>query len=478
MPARSEPMESYTTPAATALRRDDAPPFAVSEERVEAHLASIRARVSRFIMVWALVVNVVWWTTDRAVMGHLDGVVEAFFRMRLTIAGTCAAALLVLWRQTELQGVRLGLCVALWLVLFGGVGYGVSTIGPLSAPWFHCLYPLVLATMPLPLGLRRRLLVTTLMSAALLVGFFLGRPDAASDPFLPVAAGYLVFTVVVALAFGHRIELLTRESFVVRLALEHSEAVIRRQRESLRDQVDERTRELRLLAGHLDQGAEAERRRIARELHDDLGQSVSALRFSMETARRRYARDPASIRANLSDLDALVGRVADDTRDAVTRLRPRILDDRGLIHATEWLVETTARHSGLEVWLELEGQTAALEPGEAALREAGPVESAAFRILQESLTNAVKHSGATRVSVRIAVDPEGLRLSVADNGGGLQPMRDGAMGLITMRERARSLDGTLTLHSLPGQGVRVECRLPLPRREVAPTVPQTAEERP
>jgi signal transduction histidine kinase len=287
------------------------------------------------------------------------------------------------------------------------------------------------------------------------------RPEAVHSEYFAMTLGYLSFTVGVALAFGHRYELLTRDLYVQRLALEHNREVIRRQREDLRVQVDERTRELRLLAGHLDRAAESERQRIARELHDDLGQSVSALRLSLATTLRRHARDPASIGANLDDLDELVGRIADGTRDAVTRLRPRILDDRGLVHAAEWLVRSTARHTGLDVSLDVRGDTAALEPGEGEVRAASPAATAAFRVLQEALNNAVRHAQARRIAVRLEASEGAVLLEVRDDGVGLGAKRDGGMGLITMRERARALGGELTVGPGERAGVVVACRLPL-----------------
>lgn len=428
-------------------------------------------------MVWSLVVNLIWWLSDAALMGEIPGAVGMMAVIRVCVLVTAAIVLTLLHGQRELNGARLVAVLGLWLGELGAIGACVSEIGDLSTPWFHLLHPLILASCIVPLALPVRAIFTSLMGVALVTGFLLGRPSALHSMFLGTTIGYAVFTVGVAIAFGHRIYLLTRQNFVQRLTLERVADGLAGQREELQRQVDLRTSELRLLAGHIDRGSEDERRRIARELHDDIGQSVSALRLALATTLRRFGRDPASIRANLEDLDELVHRVADGTRDAIIHLRPRILDDRGLAAAAEWLVRTTEKHSGLACSLRVDDPGTALtlaaedsEHDDGAPRSADATSTAAFRILQEALTNVVRHAGARRIDVQLRADATGIELCVEDDGVGLPgtPLRSGGMGLLGMRERARALGGELRLDARPGGGTRLTCMLPLASRSATP----------
>ena len=423
---------------------------------LEEHLAELRATFARFLMTWSVVVDVVWWATDPFLLRAIPGGVAAFFGMRVCVLASGLVVLALLHGRRSLAGPRLLACVVVWLVEAAGMAAALSRLGDFSTFWFHGLYPVVIATCVFPFDLPRRTLFASAMGAALLTGFCLVRPDAMRPPFFGPTVGYMVFSVGVSVAFGHRFFLLTCENFAQRRALAA-------QREDLRCQVDERTLELRRLAEHLDRGSEEERRHLARELHDELGQGVSALRLTLATARRRFERDPASIRANLDDLDDLVRRVAVSTRDALTHLRPRVLDDVGLVAAAEWLVQSTERHGELTIALRVEGDEprgapAEADPGE---RAADPLSLAAFRILQEALTNVLRHAGARRVEVTLTLGP-GVALQVDDDGVGLPlgatPGR--GLGLIGMRERARALGGSVVVEPRPGGGTRVRCHLP------------------
>ncbi len=441
------------------------------DRRVDAHLAALRVSSGRFIMVWSVVVNMMWWLSDAALMGEIPGAVGTMARLRVCVLVTAAIVLGLLHGQRQLRGLRLVVVLGLWLGELGAIAACVSGFGELSTPWFHLLHPLILASCIVPLALPTRAIFTALMGVSLIAGFLLAQPSAVHSWFLGATLGYNVFTVGVAIAFGHRIYLLTCQNFAQRLTLESVADGLSGQREELQRQVELRTGELRLLAGHIDRGSEDERRRIARELHDDIGQSVSALRLALATTLRRFARDPASISANLADLDELVHRVADSTRDAVTHLRPRILDDRGLAAAAEWLVRTTEKHSGLACSLHVDDPGAALtlttdgEQTSDAPRSADATSTAAFRILQEALTNVVRHAEARRIVVHLRADATGIELRVEDDGVGMPstPLT-GGMGLLGMRERARALGGELRLESRRGEGTRIICLLPVPVR--------------
>lgn len=432
------------------------------ERRLESHLATQCASFARFIAVWSIAVNALWWPFDVPTVDTLPGAVEGMRSLRQWVLVMSLAALLVLRRRVELRGWRLGACCAIWCAELGALGASMAAIGDFATPWFHFLHPLVITSVVLPLRLPQRFALACALGASLFAGFIAARPSALGSMYLGSTISYLAFTVGVAIAYGHRGYLVARHGFLQHLALDRSRAEVAAQREGLRAEVEARTVDLRRLAAHLDRGSEEERRRIARELHDDVGQSVSALRLALATTHRRFARAPESVRANLEELDELVGRVADGTRDTITRLRPQILEERGLAAAAEWLVRTAERHSDIAYSLRVESGAAPSVDGE---REGAAgvdeVSSAAFRILQESLTNVQRHARARRVEVDLRDDGATITLRVRDDGVGIDETgRGGGVGLIGMRERARSLGGEVKLSSAPEGGTLVECMLP------------------
>lgn len=454
--------EAFDDPAA-------APRTAEDERALEAHLAAQTASFARFIAKWSVVVNALWWPFDRLTVMALPGAVAGMRSLRLWVMITSVAVLVTLWGRRELRGARLAVCAAIWSVEVGALGASMALIGDFATPWFHFLHPLVIASIVLPVRLPVRVPLASLLGASLFTGFVAVRPDSLRSPYLGSTLSYLAFTVALAIAYGHRNHLVTRRAYLQRLDLARSQAQLAQQREGLRTEVEARTHELRRLADHLDRAAETERRRIARELHDDLGQSVSAVRLALATTLRRFARSPESVRANLEELDELVRRVADSTRDTITRLRPRILEDRGLAAAAEWLVRSVERHSGLACSLTTAG-VEALDVSDAEAAGEGSalddVRSAAFRILQEALTNVQRHARATRVDVDLTVADGALTLRVRDDGVGPGEGFAGAggLGLLGMRERASALRGELTVGAADGGGTLLVGRLPLPPR--------------
>jgi two-component system, NarL family, sensor histidine kinase UhpB len=199
---------------------------------------------------------------------------------------------------------------------------------------------------------------------------------------------------------------------------------------------------------------EDERRRIARELHDELGQRLTALKMelsSLDSASRPDVRKQrlAAMMDMLDDTVATVRRIA-------TELRPLMLDDLGLNAAIEWLSDGWAARMGVKVTLHM--CPADLVAGDA-------VAIALYRMVQEALTNVARHARATEVSIEIKQIGGELLLTVLDNGVGFEPelmYREGAHGLVGMRERAHMLGGELEIGNSPHGGGRVVVRLPLP----------------
>ena len=254
----------------------------------------------------------------------------------------------------------------------------------------------------------------------------------------------------------------------VRMALEHrrqQESAARAEAARVRsaDELRRRNAVLERLASRLEtlssrliDAQEAERRLLARELHDEIGQALTAVALSLHTAR--VSPDRGGLERALDAATAIAARALDQVRSLSLALRPAILDDLGLGPAARWLVTTQAELGGLVAAIDVE------LPGSRLSRA---LETTCFRVLQEAVTNAVRHAGATRLQVRLAQDGETLHLSVTDDGRGFdveealeRAGRSASLGLLAMQERASLAGGQLEIHS-GAAGTNVRARWPV-----------------
>jgi signal transduction histidine kinase len=205
---------------------------------------------------------------------------------------------------------------------------------------------------------------------------------------------------------------------------------------------------------------EDERRRIARELHDQLGQHLTALGLGLKVVRDTTP-DPSPTRERLESLQALTDLIGRELHHLALELRPTALDDLGLQVALLNYAEGWAERSGVEV--DFHGT------GLEGVRLPAPIETALYRVVQEALTNVLKHSGARRVSVVLQGAPGQVVAVVEDDGLGFDAdsIAEGAggerrLGVVGMRERLILVGGELTIESGPGRGTTVIARVPLP----------------
>jgi two-component system, NarL family, sensor histidine kinase UhpB len=216
---------------------------------------------------------------------------------------------------------------------------------------------------------------------------------------------------------------------------------------------------LRRLSTSVVEAREEERRRIARELHDELGQRLTALKMDLSSLQQLGGRASRHERvegmlAMLDDTLASVRRISSD-------LRPMMLDDLGLNAAIEWLARDASRRLGIEVTVQLAENEEPVDDR---------VATAVFRMVQEALTNVARHARATHAQIALRRHDGELELTVEDNGMGFPQralQRDGSFGLMGMRERASMLGGRLEFDNPPGKGARLRVRLPL----VSPALP-------
>ncbi|MFF0746868.1 histidine kinase [Streptomyces sp. NPDC004111] len=196
---------------------------------------------------------------------------------------------------------------------------------------------------------------------------------------------------------------------------------------------------------------ESERRRIAQELHDEVGQSMTAILLVLKRAADA-AQDP--LREELHQAQEITREGLDEVRRLVRHLRPGVLDDLGLVSALTSLTHNYATHTGLHVVRSFDAGLPALEQ---------QAELVLYRVAQESLTNAARHADAERVEVSLRRTEEAVVLEVTDDGRGIEAACEGA-GIRGMRERALLAGAALLLTSTPGTGTRVRLTVPTPRK--------------
>ncbi len=224
------------------------------------------------------------------------------------------------------------------------------------------------------------------------------------------------------------------------------------------EQLRERERALGQLYEKVVGAQEEERRRIARELHDETSQSLAVLVMGLESAQ---AAVKAGLTPRLDEVKALAVRLIEEVHRLILDLRPSVLDDLGLLSAIRWYAERTLGSRGLSVRCEFGELDGTLSP---------ELETALFRICQEAMTNIARHAHATAVLIQVARSDDGVEIEIEDDGRGFEPTQvDGSkrkpFGLLGIRERAELLGGTAEIDSAPGKGTRIRVRVPVPRRE-------------
>jgi signal transduction histidine kinase len=212
--------------------------------------------------------------------------------------------------------------------------------------------------------------------------------------------------------------------------------------------MEKQTGELSRVSWHLLENQETTARRFSHELHDELGQSLTAMKANLHALSTSDNID----RARLDDCVALVNESIGNVRELSQLLHPTILDDFGLNAAVGWLAERFTQRTGIEVDYQ----------SEFTGRMGDEMETHLFRICQEALTNAARHSGANTVVIRLAPRGDKVRLTISDNGCGLSDMKaeQRGMGIIGMRARARGVGGTLNIDSAKDKGLTITAEVP------------------
>jgi PAS domain S-box-containing protein len=219
--------------------------------------------------------------------------------------------------------------------------------------------------------------------------------------------------------------------------------------------------ELRELSARVLEAREEEKTLIARELHDELGQLLTALKMDLAWLRERLPPGEAEVARRAGEMGALLDRTVASTRRISADLRPLMLDDLGLAEAANWLVEDFAKRSGIACDMRL-------QLGELDVAKA--VATAVYRALQESLTNIARHAGARHAWISLAAEDGRIRLEIEDDGRGIAAedvAKRRSLGLKGMRERFSYLGGAFEVARAPRGGTRVRISVPAQREEAA-----------
>jgi len=246
-------------------------------------------------------------------------------------------------------------------------------------------------------------------------------------------------------------DVLTMETLADQIATAMENARLYKAEHAAREQLQD-------LAGYLQRVREEERTHIARALHDQFGQMMTALKMDVSTLSRGFSHDQIQLWEKAESMMETIDSGIEMLRQVCSELRPGILDELGLAAAIEWQVDQFRQRSDIQVELDLQQPD-----GRAPSRE---VSTAAFRIFQEALTNVARHAEATRVRVELRFPPDAVMLVIEDDGKGMTTGSTdarGSLGLMGMQERARALDGEVTIESEPDRGTIVTARIPCDR---------------
>jgi signal transduction histidine kinase len=242
---------------------------------------------------------------------------------------------------------------------------------------------------------------------------------------------------------------------LVAFATTYRVAVLEKRQEVQRERIAEAENNLRRLSRRLVQAQEIERKALSRELHDEVGQTLTALGMELGNVQAIRNSDPERFRARLDDLKRLNAEAMRAVRDLAMGLRPSMLDDLGLAPALEWQGREFSRHTGVPATVEVDGAVDGLPE---------TPRTYIYRIVQEALTNCAKHANAHAVRVVVRGNPDRIELVVEDDGVGFRPdsPAHSGLGLLGIKERVQELNGTVAISSALNQGTTIRVEFPVP----------------
>ncbi len=227
------------------------------------------------------------------------------------------------------------------------------------------------------------------------------------------------------------------------------------ERKKAQEDIKETSEQLRQLTAHLLYVREEERKRIGREIHDELGQQLTAIKMDVAWIDKKTAPENEAFKTKLKNVISLLDGGNQSIRRILNELRPVILDDYGLLEALKWQAQQFTANTGTPV---------TFKTSETQIKIAEEIATCVFRVFQEALTNITRYAKASNVVVSLDIDDENILLNIEDNGAGFDmdlTKTKKSFGILGMKERVGSLDGDFELNSAPGKGTRIRICLPL-----------------
>ena len=391
----------------------------------------------------------VWWPLDQVVFATEPSSVAAFGAFRARIIAVDLTLALALPRARFLVPYA-HMCAFLAAVTnLALAGWYIGETGEDSARWlpFAFVTPVFSVLLPVPLLPR---IGATLTLAATVCGAWLLHPT--SDfgaPGVLASLSYMLFLVGLDVFIGHLLFIQAQRSFHLRRRVAAQRQELLALTDHLEQRVEVQTAQIRELGERARHARAEQRREIARELHDGIGQELTSLRLLVGLRARLAPRGTAP--DTFTDLDAQITRLQGSLRRILESMRPEPLADGSLLEALENLCGEMERRSGLPCTFRAT-HASFLLPANISL--------GLFRVAQEGLTNAVRHARATRLSVDLVGEGDRLLLRVSDDGVGFDPQRlDAGQGTRNIRERAESLGGTARWTFTPGTQLDVSVPL-------------------
>ena len=376
-----------------------------------------------------------FWPTDTfAMSSHAAGV---FAISRPVTASLAILGALVFRAVSSRPSSAYMMIAAFGVAISGSLGGFMARIGGLDEQWFYFSYFIPWCGLLVAAPLLSRVGLTVAVTAAFPIAYFAVAPAQLDEPHVGSSLLFLLFAAAASVIVGHVTYRLIGADYRLRSVLE--------------SKIAERTAVLTRLADHLEDSREHERRRVSRELHDETAQLLTGMRLEVALMRRALGDHPGA-EAPISRLCDLIDQSFDAHRSIIAALRPRILDELGLVAAIRQQLERMHLRDRLELSFESERETYALDERSALV---------AFRTVQEALTNVTRHADAKHVRIALSSSNTMLRLEVTDDGRGFDPdsIANG-FGLLGLRERLRGLSGHLDIDSTPGHGTRLVLSLP------------------
>lgn len=435
-----------------ALTHDDEDCFDVHARR----LTVTGLRVAAGVM---LVLTLLAWPTDILIFESGSPAMQAILSWRLWIIGSCVLGFIALSASRYLLSHPFYVALIFIGTPIAASGYLMGSIGGASSPSTYGIYTIPLFSVLLVVRLPVRIAVAMLFVLAYLVAYYAANPAYFNDPFAGILIVWSCASAIAAIAVGHVFFWLLHANFFQKQKLDSFSA-------ELSEQVAAQTAEIREMATGLSSVQEQERARIARDLHDELGQKLVGLAMELQWVKKKLGAhaepsEPASqgLQSALEQVDGIHASLD----DILNALRPRALTELGFDLALSRMIRELADKNGFVAAVDIEINVDALSETASVVL---------FRIIQELVTNVARHAKASRAVVKLSPSGEGIQLSVFDDGVGFDVHaagEKGRMGLVGIVERSHLLGGTCEIGSRPGSGTSITIHFPPTRlyREVS-----------